>query len=307
MKTALVTGSSGFVGRHFARYLEDRGWCLWLQDTAAGIDSREFFREAGNAPHFDLVVHCAAVVGGRVMIDGAPMALAVNLELDAAMFQWAMRARPGRVLYFSSSAAYPAWLQANGPLGVPGPYKLREPDIDPSFSEPRTGVPDQLYGWAKLTGENLAHRARAAGLSVSVVRPFSGYGSDQADSYPFPAFIDRALRRDDPFVIWGDGSQVRDFIHVDDIVRACMTMCEQAIDGPVNLGTGRAVTMTELGRLVCEQAHYRPEFKFDTAAPRGVSYRVSDSSRLREFYVPEVSLERGIAQALAWRRERRLL
>jgi nucleoside-diphosphate-sugar epimerase len=208
------------------------------------------------------------------------------------------------VLYFSSSAVYPTWLQANGPLGVPGPYSLREADVDPALSGTKVGVPDQLYGWAKLTGENLAHRARAEGLRVSVVRPFSGYGSDQDASYPFPAFIDRALRREDPFTIWGDGSQVRDFIHIDDIVRACAAMWEQGIDGPVNLGTGRAVTMTELARMACRQANYEPEFKFDLSAPRGVSYRVADNSLMREFCEPEVTLERGVAQALAWRRGR---
>jgi nucleoside-diphosphate-sugar epimerase len=180
---------------------------------------------------------------------------------------------------------------------------LHEHSVSPDFSWASVGVPDQLYGWAKLTGENLAHRARQEGLKVSVVRPFSGYGSDQDPSYPFAAFIDRAVNREDPFVIWGDGSQVRDFIHIDDIVRASMVMCERGIDGPVNLGTGRAVSMTELAGMVCRQEGYQPEFKYRPEAPRGVSYRVSDSTRLREFWVPEVSLERGIACALAWRKE----
>lgn len=296
---ALVTGSSGFVGRHFARYLENKGWTLWLQDIVTGHDSLEFFH-GSDVPHFDLVVHCAAVVGGRAMIDGAPVALAVNLELDAAMFQWAMRARPGRVLYFSSSAVYPVYEQ-EAVRAKPLPEHMVRPALD----VPSVGVPDQLYGWAKLTGENLAHRVRASGVPVSVVRPFSGYGSDQDPSYPFPAFIDRALRRDDPFAIWSDGSQVRDFIHIDDIVRACMAMYEQGIDGPVNLGTGRAVTMTELARMVCEQAHYAPDFKFSLDAPRGVTCRVAETALMREFFEPEVTLERGIAQALAWRRRGR--
>lgn len=299
MRTALVTGSSGFVGRHFARHLESRGWTLWLQDIVNGHDSREFFHSS-DAPYFDLVVHCAAVVGGRRLIDGEPMALAANLELDAAMFQWALVNRPGRVLYFSSSAVYPVCEQ-EAERAKPLPERMVRPALD----VPSVGVPDQLYGWAKLTGENLAHRARAEGLRVSVVRPFSGYGSDQDTSYPFTAFIDRALRREDPFTIWSDGSQVRDFIHIDDIVRACMVMWEQGIDGPVNLGTGRAVTMTELARMTCEQAHYAPEFKFDLSAPRGVTCRVADAAQMREFCEPGVTLERGIAQALAWRRRGR--
>lgn len=296
---ALVTGSAGFVGRHFARYLREQGWDVWGQDIAIGQDSLDFFRH-DTVTRFDLVVHCAAVVGGRGQIDGAPLALAVNLELDAAMFRWALAARPGRVLYFSSSSAYPNWLQ----VGVPGPYLLSEDDVNAELDDRRSvGVPDQLYGWTKLTGEHLAHRARGEGLSVSVVRPFSGYGSDQDTSYPFAAFIDRAVRREDPFVIWGDGTQLRDFIHIDDIVRASMVMCERGIDGPVNLGTSRAVSMTELAGMVCRQEGYQPEVKYLPDAPRGVSCRVSNTTRLRKFWVPEVSLERGISCALTWRKE----
>lgn len=294
MKEALVTGDKGFVGRHFARYLREHDWNVLGVDLATGTDARQFFRYVNNV-RADLVVHCAAVVGGREVIDGAPLALASNLELDAGLFQWALRNRPGRVLYFSSSAVYPVERQI-GNWAEP----LRETALD--FGSWSIGMPDQLYGWAKLTGEILARRARVEGLNVSVVRPFSGYGSDQDTSYPFPAFTDRALRREDPFTVWSDGTQVRDFIHIDDIVRASMLMCAEGIDGPVNLATGRGTAMTDLAAMICEQAHYRPRFEFALTAPRGVSYRVGDPALLHEFYKPEVTLEQGIAQALAWRR-----
>lgn len=303
MSLALVTGDKGFVGRHFVRYLEEHGWDVAGCDVKDGYDARTLFRMPERMP-VDLVVHCAAVVGGRRVIDGAPMATAVNLELDAAMFQWAMRSRPSRVLYFSSSAVYPCYLQNSvTPAGQQRRTRLNEHAVQPDFRWASVGVPDQLYGWAKLTGENLAHRARQSGLNVSVVRPFSGYGEDQDASYPFPAFIDRALRREDPFDIWSDGSQVRDFVHIDDIVRACMAMYGQGIDGPVNLGSGQGVSMTELAALVCERAGYQPEFRYSPEAPRGVTYRVSNNAKLLQFYEPAVSLEQGIDRALAWRKE----
>ena len=106
---ALVTGSAGFAGRHFREALHHRGWDVTGIDIAEGNDARDFFSASGD--RFDLVVHCAAVVGGRALIDGPPLALAVNLELDAAMFRWALRTRPGRVIYLSSPAAYPVALQ----------------------------------------------------------------------------------------------------------------------------------------------------------------------------------------------------
>jgi nucleoside-diphosphate-sugar epimerase len=255
-------------------------------------DARDFFRH-DNARGYDLVVHCAAVVGGRKLIDGAPLALASNLELDAGLFQWALRTRPERVVYFSSSAAYPVSYQA-----LEARTSLNEAKIDPSLSTAVAGVPDQLYGWTKLTGENLAHRARQEGVPVTVVRPFSGYGEDQDESYPFRAFAERARRRADPFDVWGSGDQVRDFVHIDDIVNATLLMVREGIDGPVNLGTGRGISMLSLAALFCRGAGYDPVVNAVRDAPAGVGYRVADTAYLRSFYEPEISLEEGIQRAL---------
>lgn len=292
MKAALVTGSAGFAGRHFTQALEERGYFVRGIDTAYGEDALDYF--STNHARFSLVVHCAAVVGGRAVIDGDPLAQAVNLQLDAAMFRWALRARPGRVVYVSSSAAYPVHLQK-----LEQRYRLTEDDIDSRFSRTAAGVPDQLYGWAKLTGENLAHRARQAGLEVTVVRPFSGYGEDQDESYPFRAFAERAKARADPFEIWGNLFQCRDFIHIDDIVEATLRMCDRGIDGPVNLGTGVPTAMEHLAALFTRAAGYSPLLDMRKDAPTGVEYRVADVSALNEFYLPRVSLEEGVKRALA--------
>ena len=294
---ALVTGSAGFVGRHFAAHLREAGWSVAGIDTVTGpgtvfCDARDFFRGLSGPGHrYDLVIHCAAVVGGRQVIEADPMVQAVNLEIDAALFRWARVVRPGRVVYFSSSAAYPVMLQDGQP-----PYAMPEDEIK---FDGLAGVPDQLYGWAKLTGEFLARQAIADGLPVTVVRPFSGYGSDQDASYPFPAFIDRALKREDPFLIWGDGGQTRDFIHIDDIVRAVMVMYEQDRAGPVNLCSGSGTLMRTLARMICDQAGYAPEFEYAPAAPSGVRYRVGNAFALSQFCRPRITLEEGIRRALA--------
>jgi len=306
-KHALVTGSAGFVGWHFAKHLRSNGYITHECDIngATRSDARAMFAGPLNDVYYDLVVHCAAIVGGRKTIDGNPLALASNLALDAGLFEWALRAHPARVLYFSSSAVYPKSLQQHDEhyMGKWSPRRtgLREGWVDPSLSESSVGMPDALYGWAKLTGENLAHRYRQAGGVVSVVRPFSGYGQTQSADYPFPAFIDRALAREDPFSIWGDGRQTRDFIHINDIVAACMKMVEAGIDGPVNLGTGRPTTMLQLASLVCEAAGYNPGLKLLPAEPSGVPYRVADVTEMRIFSLPTISLEMGIQLALNYR------
>lgn len=295
MTTALITGHCGFIGRHLAAECERRGieiLGLDIADDTRDGDCRGLFRHRDDRRDFDLVFNCAATVGGRATIDGDPLAVATNLSLDAEVFNWAMRTRPGRVVYFSSSAAYPVDFQN-------GPRLLRERDIHHGGG--MLGRPDQTYGWAKLTGEMLAEHVNAAGVPVHVFRPFSGYGSDQSADYPFGAFIDRALRRDDPFEVWGDGRQTRDFVHVDDIVGAVFAAIEHDVRDPVNLCTGVPTTFNELADLVTEAAGYRPTIKHVPAAPTGVQYRVGDPTLMSTFYKPTVTLEQGIERALVER------
>lgn len=285
----LITGAAGFIGRHLAAALDGEGHDVIRVDTVWRSDALTLFRH-GSA-RFDLVAHCAAVAPHRSAIDSTPLTVGAGcLELDAAMFRWALRTKPGRVIYFSSSAAYPVALQKPG-MAV----RLREDHI----SLDRPEQPDAIYGWLKLTGEQLARHYRKQGGAVTVLRPFSGYGEDQGPSFPFGAFQERAQRREDPFTIWGDGSQVRDWIHVSDVVAAALAAAREGVDGPVNLGTGVATSMTDLAAEFCRQAGYKPAFDYRTDAPAGVAYRVCDPGLLESFCTPKVSVEEGVRRALA--------
>lgn len=289
----LLTGADGFVGRHLHQVLRDRGHQVSAIDLRPGPtvlkrDALDHFRTSD--VKFDLAIHCAAIVGGRASIDGSPLGVATNLGLDAWYMRWLARTKTPRAVYFSSSAAYPVALQQPGDV-----RRLVETDID--YEQP--GRPDATYGLAKLTGEQLCQYAAAAGTRMTVLRPFSGYGSDQDDSYPFPAFIQRAKQRQDPFEIWGDGSSTRDWIHIDDLVGATLAAVEQDVTGPVNLGTGKATSFDELAGLVTAAAGYQPYLKHLPSAPQGVHHRVCDPSRMLDFYTPTVTLEEGIRRALA--------
>lgn len=253
-------------------------------------DARAFF--STTSARYDLVVHAAAVEPHRSAIDNSPLTVgAGNLELDAAMFQWAARTKPGRIVYLSSSAAYPVALQDQAAWG-----RLRENDVD--HADP--ALADAMYGHLKLMGEQLAAAYRQQGGTVTVVRPFSGYGEDQDDRFPFGAFRARALRRDDPFEVWGDGEQVRDWVHVDDVVGAILACYEHGIDGPVNLCTGRPTSFNELATLFMVASGYCPQIKHITDAPRGVAYRVGDPTLLNTFYECRVSIEEGVRRTLTY-------
>lgn len=296
-RRALVSGSEGFLGRHFTAELQRRGWDVTAADIADGFDAQYVFSGGLHAGRvWDLVVHCAAVEPHRAAIDSSPMHLAQNLQLDASMFDWAVRTGQRRVLYISSSAAYPVDLQDDFATA----RALHEDDIRHPVRG-NVGMPDAGYGWLKLTGERLALDAQRAGLPVHVVRPFSGYGEDQGENWPFGAFAARARRREDPFVIWGDGAQVRDWVHVSDVVNGALSIVDADVREPVNLCTGIGTSMAELVQLMCRAAGYEPDIKPLADKPSGVAYRVGDPTRMLGIYRPRIELVDAVARALAWR------
>lgn len=296
MKRALVTGSAGLVGRHMAAELTARGWHVTAIDvnTPARPDARAFFRV--NDTRYDLAAHCAAHVGGRRDIENRQLYIAaVNYQLDAAMFEWALRTRPSRVIYWSSSAAYPVAYQHCTAVFDDDPLPLRESDID--LADPQ--VPDLTYGAVKLAGEQMASLATAEGIRTHVFRPFSGWAADQDTSYPMGAYLDRARRRADPFDVWGDGEQVRDFIHIDDFIGAALAAVDQDYPGPLNLCTGVGTNFNQLADLVCKSADYTPQIRHRPEKPVGVHYRVGDPTEMLKVYTPKTSLDDGVTQALA--------
>ena len=338
-KTALVTGGCGFVGRHMVRRLLKEGYELWIVDDlsiglhtdewlpgkdkrkeiAPGVseyddgrvifvhcDARDFFSsriETGDLeePEFGDVFHFAAVVGGRLTIDGNPLAVAIDLALDALCFNWAVQAKPDRLLYASSSAAYPVDLQ-----GEDGAVALKESDIE--FGG-RLGQPDMTYGWSKLTGEYLARIAHQHyGLHTACVRPFSGYGEEQDLTYPVPSIALRAAKREAPLTVWGSGLQGRDFVHIDDCIEAVLRVLAAVKDGSaVNIGSGKLINFREVARLFATLEGYEAEIKPLEDKPVGVHSRYADISHMREIldWVPTISVEEGFGRVLRVAHERK--
>jgi nucleoside-diphosphate-sugar epimerase len=281
----LITGHMGFVGKYFMRKYKNHD--ITGIDIKEGNDCRDFFKTDDN--HYDMIIHLAAIVGGRETIENNPLAVATDLAIDSDMMQWALRTKPGRVVYFSSSAAYPIELQDQ--------YSARRL-VEHDIMLDTIKNPDLTYGWAKLTGEYCLRFLQEKGIRVHIFRPFSGYGTDQDLSYPFPSFIKRAKDLMNPFDIWGPGDQVRDFIHMQDIVDAVDEAIKQDIQGPVNLGSGIATSFNQLKEIVCGIRGYNPEVNHIGTAPVGVMYRVAHPNKMLSFYKPKVNLYDGISRAL---------
>jgi nucleoside-diphosphate-sugar epimerase len=267
MRKILITGGAGFVGRHFVRRFLDFGDEVHAVDNVAPLtggidpqdgwplfnpldyknfhfhreDCRDYFSRVLD-DDFDYAFHLAAMVGGRLMIEQNPLAVADDLSIDAEYWQWALKAKPKKTICFSSSAAYPIKFQRHGD------YRLLTEDLI-SF-ESDLGMPDMSYGWAKLTHEYLALLAyEKHGIRSVTYRPFSGYGEDQDDAYPFPSICKRAIahRGESQLAVWGTGAQMRDFIHIENCVDGVLQTMDKIDNGDaLNLSTGIYTSFKEL-------------------------------------------------------------
>ena len=309
----LITGGAGFLGRRFVQHHAEAGDEVWAIDdfTSAGAHwpggaafgafegDMAFFLKKGWAEDtdWDLAYHFAAPVGGRVKIEGDPMYNAGSLAIDADFFRWAT-GRPGRVktvVYPSSSAVYPVSLQSEGERAM----QLQEGMFSAAY--PNWEAPDEMYGFTKLVGERLAWTAAKYGVNTLCIRPFSGYGEGQSFDYPVPSIARRALNREDPLVVWGDGRQTRDFVHVDDIVGATVARLEAGVEGyqTMNIGYGFPISFIAVARSCAELVGYNPRIVTDTTKPVGVTNRWADTQRMRKYYPqPLISIGPGLVRVL---------
>jgi nucleoside-diphosphate-sugar epimerase len=329
MKKVLITGGAGFVGRHFTHRLLRMGHEVHCVDLVAphtgGIhpgegdgwplfdprgydnfkfyhqDCRQFFRERSDTD-FDYVFHLAAMVGGRVMIETNPLAVADDLGIDSEYWQWARKVKPVKTINFSSSAAYPVKFQRRE-----GYILLKEDMIE---FENDIGMPDMSYGWAKLTCEYLARLAyEKHGLNSVTYRPFSGYGEDQDMSYPFPGICKRVMEnKNQPLInVWGTGEQMRDFIHIGDCVESVISSMDQIGDGSaLNLSTGIYTSFKEFALIAAEVLGFHPEVKGTSNTPEGVFARGGDTTKQKAFGLSyTLSFRQGIERMMAYLEEKR--
>ncbi|HEY5653423.1 MAG TPA: NAD-dependent epimerase/dehydratase family protein [Pontiella sp.] len=321
MSKVLVTGGCGFVGRHLIQRLLPDGHevhCVDVMEPLSGAvspeswpflnpleydnfhfykdDCRNWFKQVWDTD-FDYAFHLAAMVGGRAMIENNPLAVADDLSIDAEYWQWAVRTKPNKTIVFSSSAAYPVHLQR------PDHYMLLKEDMI-SFDE-GLGMPDMTYGWAKLTHEYCARLAyEKHGLKSVTYRPFSGYGEDQDDTYPFPSICKRVLANQgaSEIGVWGSGRQMRDFIHIDDCIEGVLSTMDKVDDGAaINLSTGIFTSFIEFVETTADVLGFHPEVRGTSNTPEGVFARGGDTDLQKKMgFEYSLSFREGIEKGLKY-------
>jgi len=310
-KKVLVTGGTSFIGSHLVDALVSRGAKVHVVDdlTSGKLSNIEPHIKAGRVTFTDadlrepgvtrtamkgirVVFHLAADHGGRGYVDLHQAGPASNLFLDGLIFWEAVKAGVEKVVYASSGCVYPNYLQTDPKKEI----YLREEDVKPPHDA------DNMYGWAKLMAElTLQAYHREHKLGAASCRYFTVYGPRGVENHAVIAMIARAFLRRNPFDVWGDGTQVRNWTYVDDIVRGTILAAEKIDDGAaVNLGTRERIRVADAARLVLEFTGHKAELRFRPEMPTGPLNRVADNSLARSLlgWEPQVMFRDGLKRTI---------
>ncbi|MFA6318255.1 MAG: NAD-dependent epimerase/dehydratase family protein [Elusimicrobiota bacterium] len=317
-RAVLVTGGAGFAGSHVVEELLRRDSLVRVtvaDDLSSG--RRENLRSVYKKVRFvrgdlrdlesavtacrgqSVVLHLAARVWGVDYNQKHPASMfRDNLLLASQVLEAARLCEAERLLMTSSVCVYP-----------------REASIPTPESEGFQGVPEPTnegYGWAKRMAEFLARAYhKEYGLKVAIVRPANAYGPrdhfESEHSHVITALIRRAAAGESPLKVWGDGSQTRSFLYVEDFARGLVDAAERHAEcDPVNLGACEEVPIRSLAETIVRLVGSKAGLEFLPDQPTGQLRRSPDTSKAKAVlgFTPKVPLEEGLKKTIEWYKAR---
>ncbi len=312
----LVTGGASFIGSHLCQLLVRSGGEVTVADdlssgrreNLSAIASHITFLK-GDLRHHEfaalavfeqeVVFHLAALHGGRGYIDTHPIECTNNMMLDHIVFSAAADSGVRKIVHASSACVYPTNLLADESS------RLLIKESDANFDEPGKAFPDREYGWAKLMGE-LQLRAfwKQKGVSGVACRMFNVYGERENESHAVMALIAKAAAKLDPFPIWGDGLQTRNFTYVQDAITGlALSGAELKGFDVINVGTDKHYTILDLLEEIFRAVDWRPKtIEKQLDKPVGVKSRAADVTKCNKLlgWSPKYSLREGIERTASW-------
>jgi len=297
-----VAGNTGLVGSAIIRMLKDKGHTNILSTPHSNWDLRNqedvnrFFRI--NKP--DYVFLAAAKVGGIGANSEQPADFIYdNLMIQTNIIDAAYRNGVKKLLFLGSSCIYPKF--ANQPI--------TEDQLLTSALEPS----NDAYAIAKIAGVKMCQAYRKQyGFNAIAVMPTNLYGPgdnfDHNSSHVLPAMIskfDGSLDKSGEVSLWGDGTPMREFLHVDDLAEACYTCMETYDDSElINIGTGTDVTIKELAETIADVVGYKNDIRWDDSKPNGTPRKVLNVDKIKSLgWEPKIALREGIESTYQWYKE----
>ena len=257
-------------------------------------DLREFSQAKKIIHKIDIVFHLAADHGGRGYVALQQGKTASNFLLDGSVFQACLEEGVEKIFYASSGCVYPNYLQED-------PKKklfLKENLVAPPYDA------DNIYGWAKLMGElTLKQYYKDFGLKSAIGRFFTVYGPHASESHAVMASIAKAFIKQNPYEIWGDGNQVRNWTYVEDIVDGILRATEKIDDAtPINLGTNERIKVIDMVEMVFQYTGFTPKKILFRDMPTGPLNRVANITlaRKRLGWKPKYTFEKGLKKTVEW-------
>jgi len=295
-----VAGHRGMVGSSITRLLKSRGYNNVITRTHAELDllNQAAVHAFLAAEKPDYIFIAAAKVGG-IQANNIYRAdfIYQNLMIECNLTHGAYLAGINNLMSLGSSCIYPR----DCPQPIKEEYLL-------------TGTLEQTnepYALAKIAGIKLCENYnRQYGTKYVSVMPTNLYGPgdnyDLNNSHVLPALIRKAheakLRKDPHLMVWGSGKPRREFLHVDDMARACVMLMEQGYDGSfVNIGCGNDITIRELVEEVVAVVGFEGKLQFDASKPDGTPQKLLDVSKANALgWKAEIALRPGIQDAYGW-------
>ena len=308
-KKVLVTGGTGLIGQPLVDMLveaESHLNVVSLDDprlapkgvTFVQKDLREFHNCKELCDGNEIVFHLAGIKGSPAMTASKPASFFVPLlAFNTNMMEAARLCGVKHYLYTSSVGVY-------SPADI-----FYEDDVWKTFPSPN----DRFAGWAKRMGElqSEAYKIEYGWDKISIVRPANVYGPydnfDPENAMVIPSLIHRVIKGENPLVVWGDGSPIRDFIYSTDVARGMMMAVEKNINEPINLGSGTGVSIKQIAETVAKNAPGGSiPIEWDTSKPAGDARRLMDMTRAQSYgFETIVDIEEGIKKTMDWYLDKR--
>ncbi len=312
----LIAGGGGFIGGALVRYFHDRGFtrirCIdkkplpqWYQRTKGAenicldLSKEKNCRQACRG--VTEVYNLAADMGGMGFIEKFRIECLRSILINTHLLEASYQAGVDRYFFSSSACAYNTSLQENADVTA-----LKESDVFPAMAE-------RGYGWEKLLSEMLCQEYWAERKMKTFIARFHNvygpHGTWDGGREKAPAAICRKVieskdQGKDSIEIWGDGSQTRSYMWIDDCVKGISKIahCDELIAKPINLGSSELISVNRLISLAEEIGSITLKYEYNLDAPRGVAGRNSDNTSIKAVlnWEPSTPFREGLGKTYTW-------